>query len=94
MLPIFHYVSEVNGMNLEFSIGKFKRRRWEFKGTQEGQEKFHRFFIGLYFTQVNIGSKEPLAVTFQIGPVKDDISIIIFPDIFYPTKHSFCSIAN
>ena len=83
-----HYIreadmtSKVERMQPELAVPIFEGGRWEFKGTEYGEEEFQPFFIRLYFGEINIRSEEPLPVAFDIRPVENDSAVIIFSDIF------------
>ena len=74
--------SKVERMQPEPAVTIFEGGRWEFKGTEYGEEEFQPFFIGFDLCEINIRSEEPLAVAFDIRPVENDIPVLILPDIF------------
>ena len=74
--------SKVERMQPEPAVPIFEGGRWEFKGTEYGEEEFKSFFIRLYFCEINIRRQEPLPVAFDIRPVENDIPVIILADIF------------
>jgi len=78
--------SKVERMQPEPAVTIFEGGRWEFKGTEYGEEEFQPFFIRLYFGEINIRSEEPLPVPFDIRPVENNIAILILPDIFGAAK--------
>ncbi len=72
----------------ELSVREFQRRHRELHNVQHIEQQFQSLLICFDLTEVDIRRQVPLAVAFDVGPVEDDITVIVFSHILICAKES------